>query len=179
MKWIITSHAAEQLCSRVSKHVTIKQAYGTIERTMASARLHPDRTHTGDEQWIINVYDTDVLVVAKVDHRMRARVAVTVIRRDERFEDLGEEAVAEVVAAYQRVAQALEDPLPGDLPTVQRVQALEARYAREQLRSMRLAEENAVLRQDAKARRVADEVYAAKLRDELAALRHIAQGVAA
>lgn len=175
MKWVITSHAVEQLRARVNRTTTGLKAHGTLVSAMAHAKLLPAKTPGGQEQWVVTVYDTLVVVIAKDDHRLHAKVALTVVRKDEPFTDLGEEdAEREVLAAYQRAR--LTDPerdRPSHADPANRLTCLEGELTRERLRSARLAQELDVAKKDMLHERERLTATVKELREENQRLRHV------
>lgn len=173
MRWVITSHAVEQLRARVNRTTTGLKAHGTLVSAMAHAKLLPAKTPGGQEQWVVTVYDTLVVVIAKDDHRLHAKVALTVVRKDEPFTDLGEEdAEREVLAAYQR-ARIAEPDRPSHPDPANRLTCLEGELTRERLRSARLAQELDVAKKDMLHERERLSAAVRELREENQRLRHV------
>lgn len=175
MRWVITSHAVEQLRARVDRTTPGLKAHGTLTSAMAHAKLLPEKTPGGQEQWVVTVYDTLVVVIAKDDHRLHAKVALTVVRKDEPFTDLGEaDAEREVLAAYQRARLSFPEPEVDPIrSTTNRVTCLEGELSRERLRSARLAQELDVAKKDMVHERERLTATVRELREENQRLRHV------
>lgn len=111
MHWFITHHAVERYQRRIDESAE----FGAVMAMMRSAlphatRVHPN-TYKGQERWLAAAPDgTPFIAVAKIDHAMGARVALTVLPPGELGES--EEDAGEMLAAYQRVSDLVEAARP-------------------------------------------------------------------
>lgn len=105
--WLITYHAAVRFAERVDRSLTPEDATRAIESLLPLATLLPERTLKNSERWALP--GIEAVIVARLDPKIGARVAVTVLGPREMVEDGATKAV---VAAYLRVKKFVEPP-PG------------------------------------------------------------------
>lgn len=111
MHWFITHHAVERYQRRIDESAEFGAVMAMMRAALPHAtRVHPN-TYKGQERWLAAAADgTPFIAVAKIDHAMGARVALTVLPPGELGES--EEDAGEMLAAYQRVSDLVEANRP-------------------------------------------------------------------
>ena len=132
--WLITYHAAVRFAERVNRTITPEEATLAIESLLPTATLLPDRTLKNSERWALT--GIDAVIVARLDPKIGARVAVTVLGPHEMVEDGVAKAV---MAAYLRVTKFVEPPGPPE-PTAKKKRQEQGRRRRRTCHSERAAQ---------------------------------------